>query len=549
MSLKPAVPSDIPTLTQQVARAAFPKGCVAMRLRDEFGTLYQDADFADLFPKRGQPALPAWRLALVTVLQFLENVSDRQAADHVRGRIDWKYALGLELHDAGFHFSVLSAFRARLVKGEAEYRLLDRMLAHFQDRGLVKACGKQRTDSTHVLGAVRDLHLAELVGETLRATLNELADLVPEWLIRVAQPQWFKRYAHRVEDTLLPKTEAKRRLYVLDMGADGFALLDALDAPSAPCDAQKASRVALLRQVWDTHFDRSGEALRWKEGTEFPPVGERIQSPYDPEMHFSTKRSTEWSGYKVHLTETCDDDEAHVVTHVHTTAAMDYDGSSTAVIHDKLAAKKLLPSEHVVDAAYTDAEVLVSSAKEHGIELMGPIRQVSTWQSRQGLGYDTPQFHINWEQQHAICPQGKISGSWRPGYNEVKHPIIRIRFRRSDCGTCPTRTLCTAAKDPRRTLLILHQAEYEALNAARKQMETPTFKSSYRIRAGIEGTISQAVHCVGLRQSRYIGLARTRLHHVVSATAINVSRIVAWLDGRPRAATRVSSFLRLLQAV
>jgi transposase len=119
MSLKPAVPSDIPELTQQVARAAFPKGCVAMRLRDEFGTLYQDADFADLFPKRGQPALPAWRLALVTVLQFLENVSDRQAANHVRGRIDWKYALGLELHDAGFHFSVLSEFRAWLVNDTA----------------------------------------------------------------------------------------------------------------------------------------------------------------------------------------------------------------------------------------------------------------------------------------------------------------------------------------------------------------------------------------------------------------------------------------------
>ncbi|WP_415788974.1 IS1182 family transposase [Deinococcus saxicola] len=549
MSLKPAVTSEIPELTQQVARAAFPKGCAAMRLRDEFGMLYQDADFADLFPKRGQPALPAWRLALVTVLQFLENVSDRQAADQVRGRIDWKYALGLELHDAGFHFSVLSEFRARLVKGEAEYRLLDRMLDHFQDRGLVKARGKQRTDSTHVLGAVRDLHLAELVGETLRATLNQLADLVPEWLTGVAQPQWFKRYAHRVEDTLLPKTEAKRRLYVLDIGADGYALLDALDAPDAPCDALKASRVALLRQVWDTHFDRSGETLRWKEGTEFPPVGERIQSPYDPEMHFSTKRSTEWSGYKVHLTETCDDDEAHLVTHVHTTAAMDYDGSSTAVIHDKLAAKNLLPSKHFVDAAYTDAELLVSSAKEHGVQLMGPIRQVSTWQSRQGLGYDTAQFQIDWEQQHAICPQGKISGSWRPGYNEVKHPIIRIRFRRSDCGTCPTRTLCTAAKDPRRTLLILHQAEYEALNAARVLMKTPAFKFSYRVRAGIEGTISQGVHCVGLRQSRYIGLARTRLHHVVSATAMNVSRIVAWLDGRPRAATRVSSFSRLLQAV
>lgn len=520
-----------------------------MRLRDEFGTLYQNVDFADLFPKRGQPALPAWRLALVTVLQFLENLSDRQAADQVRGRIDWKYALGLELDDPGFHFSVLSEFRARLIAGQAEYRLLDRMLDQFQRQGLVKARGKQRTDSTHVLGAVRDLHLAELVGETLRATLNELADLAPDWLLGVSQPEWFKRYAHRVEDTLLPKSEAKRRLYVLEMGRDGFTLLDALDAAGSPSAAREAHRVELLRQVWQTHFDRSGPGLRWKEGTEFPPVGERIQSPYDPEMHYSTKRSTEWSGYKVHLTETCDEDAVHVITHVHTTPAMEYDGSSTAIIHDQLAAKKLLPSEHFVDSAYTDAELMVSSANDHGITLMGPIRQVSTWQSRQNLGYDTPQFHIDWERQRATCPQGKISSSWKPGHNAVERPIIRIRFRRSDCRDCPVRTLCTATKDLRRSLIILDREEYEALNAARARMDTLAFNQRYRLRSGIEGTISQGVHCTGLRQSRYIGLARTRLHHVVSATAINVARIVAWFEGRPRATTRVSSFSRLPHAV
>ncbi len=176
---------------------------------------------------------------------------------------------------------------------------------------------------------------------------------------------------------------------------------------------------------------------------------------------------------------------------------------------------------------------------------MGPIRQVSTWQSRQNLGYDTPQFHIDWEQQHATCPQGKISGSWKPGHNVVERPIIRIRFRRSDCGVCSVQTLCTSTKDVRRSLIILDREEYEALNTARARMDTLAFKERYRLRSGIEGTISQGVHCMGLRQSRYVGLARTRLHHVASATAINVSRIVAWFEGRPRAATRVSSFSRL----
>src|SRR5919199_867576 len=166
MSLKPAPISPVPEETVRVARRAFPKGSVAMRLRDEFGSLYQDQDFQALFPSHGQPALAPWRLALVTILQFLENLSDRQAAEAVRARIDWKYALGLELTDPGFHFSVLTEFRARLIAGGAEHLLLDTMLERFKARGLVKARGKQRTDSTHVLAAVHDLHLLELVAET-----------------------------------------------------------------------------------------------------------------------------------------------------------------------------------------------------------------------------------------------------------------------------------------------------------------------------------------------------------------------------------------------
>src|SRR3954467_9423208 len=182
MSLKPTPISPIPPETMRVACLAFPKGSVAIRLRDEFSSLYQDEDFQTLFSRYGQPGLAPWRLALVTVLQYLENLSDREAAEAVRARIDWKYALGLELTDPGFHFSALSEFRARLVAGDATHLLLDTMLERFKARGLIKSRGKQRTDSTHVLGAARDLHLLELATETLRATLDVLAALTPEWL-------------------------------------------------------------------------------------------------------------------------------------------------------------------------------------------------------------------------------------------------------------------------------------------------------------------------------------------------------------------------------
>src|SRR3954462_5095969 len=243
MSLRPEPVGEIPAETARVARAAFPKGTVVTRLRDEFSALYQDEDLRSLYPARGQPGLTPWRLALVTVFQFLEHLSDRQAADAVRARIDWKYALGLELTDPGFHFSVLAEFRARLVAGGAEHLLLDAMLARFKARGLVKARGKQRTDSTHVRAAVHDLHLLALVAETLRAALDDLAAVAPDWLRGIARPVWFERYGRRVEDYRLPKRREEREALAIEIGADGFLLLDALNAPEAPTEAREVLMV------------------------------------------------------------------------------------------------------------------------------------------------------------------------------------------------------------------------------------------------------------------------------------------------------------------
>ncbi len=239
----------------------------------------------------------------------------------------------------------------------------------------VKARGKQRTDSTHVLGAVHDLHLLELVAETLRAALDDLAATVPDWLRGVARPAWFERYGRRVEDYRLPKRREEREALALEVGADGFLLLDALDASDAPAAAHVVPMVQTLRDVWRVHYARDDDGRpRWRTAAELPPVGERLQSPYDPEMHYSTKRQMEWSGYKVHVTETCDEDAAHLVTHVKACPAMEQDMTSTAEIHERLAVKGLLPAEHFVDSAYVDAGLLVSSRRDHGVSLEGPVR-------------------------------------------------------------------------------------------------------------------------------------------------------------------------------
>ncbi len=549
MSLRSEPIGDIPDETVRVARAAFPKGSIVTRLRDEFSVLYDDADFRSLYPSRGQPALPPWRLALVTVFQFLEQLSDRQAADAVRGRIDWKYALGLELTDPGFHFSVLSEFRGRLVAGKAELLLLDTMLERFKARGLVKARGKQRTDSTHVLAAVHDLHLLELVAETLRATLDDLATIVPEWVRATAQPVWFERYGRRIEDYRLPKSQEKREALALEIGADGFFLLDALDGSSAPASARELAMVQTLRDVWRVHYAREDDGRpRWRVVAELPPVGERLQSPYDPEMHYSTKRQMEWSGYKVHVTETCDEDAAHLITHVKTCPAMQPDMTGTAEIHDRLAAKNLLPAEHFVDSAYVDAGLLVESLRDHGVSLEGPIRGVANQYAR-AKGYEQRHFAIDWEHERVTCPQGKASVTWRAGRDKTSDPRIQAIFSRTDCGACADRMLCTPSKEARRSVYFHPRPQYEALNAARARMHDPDWKRRYHVRAGIEGTLSQGVRAFGMRRSRYIGLAKTGLQQVCIAVAMNVSRIVRWQGGVPRARTRVTRFASLANVI
>jgi transposase len=225
MSLAPEPTLNVPEHTAEVARAAFPRGNRYMQMRDELGTMYRNDQFADLYPTVGQPAEAPWRLALVTILQFAENLTDRQAADAVRGRIDWKYALGLELTDAGFDFSVLSEFRTRLIAGGAEEQLLTQMLALLVDRGLLKARGTQRTDSTHIVAAVRELNRLEIVGETRHHALNVLAQVAPAWLQDQVSAEWFLRYGQRFSDYRLPKEPNDRQTLAVTIGRDGYYLL------------------------------------------------------------------------------------------------------------------------------------------------------------------------------------------------------------------------------------------------------------------------------------------------------------------------------------
>lgn len=547
MSLHPHTIRPVPEMTALVARAAFPKGSRLLRLRDEMGTIYDDARFAPLFPTRGKPAEAPWRLALVTVLQFAEKLTDRQAADAVRGRIDVKYLLGLELTDEGFDFSILSEFRDRLIDGEAEQLLLDALLDRCKAMGLVKPRGKQRTDSTNVLAAVRALNRLEGVGETLRHALNTLAVVVPDWLRAQVAPDWFDRYGARIENERLPEAQSERDTLAAAIGADGLHLLNAVYGPTAPPWLCEIPAIRTLRQFWLQYFHAPDAAgiVHLRDPKDMPPHELTLESPYDIDARHHSKRTTSWTGYLVSLTETCDPDRPHLITHVATVPGTTNDVEVTPVVHADLATRALLPGEHFVDGGYMSAPHVVDATVTYGVDLIGPVPRDTSWQARAGAGFDLAQFNIDWEARKVVCPQGKTSRYWGDDTSEQGNARHKIFFDTQDCRACPCRTQCTRSKTQPRQIVLRPREIHAALQAARARETTPAFKKAYRVRRGVEGTMAQGVQACGMRRARYRSLRKLRLQHVATAVAISLQRLDDWWTETPRAKTRISRFAAL----
>ena len=545
MSLKPEPIQPVPKETARVAKAAFPKGNLYLTLRDKLGTIFRDEDFADLFPKDGQPALPPWRLALVTILQFRENLPDRQAAETLRARIDWKYLLGLELTDPGFDFSVLSEFRDRLIEGGKEAMLLNKLLENCRTLGLVKARGRQRTDATNILAAIRFLNRLELLAETMRAALNELATVAPDWLRSMAPAEWYERYGRRIEDERLPQGKDKRNTYAELIGEDGFHLLRLLEAPGVPKELYELPKVQVLIKVWKRHYKREKGKVRIRPGGELNKDVEGIVSPYDPEARFRRRFSKQWIGYMVNLSESCDDESVHLITHVETTDAITSEANMTEVIHHALQEKTLLPDQHLVDTAYVDAELLVNSQEQFGVSLVGPGRPDGSWQAKTESAYDRYQFDIDWENRRVFCPQGKQSTAWYECIDQFGL-YYHVKFADDDCLSCEARSLCTRHKSNPRAVRLQPKAQFEALKAARQLQSTEEGRKLYNKRAGVEGTISQGVRSFELRRTRYHGLDKTHLKNVATGAAINFERLGAWFDELPRSKTPKSRFARIM---
>ena len=535
-------------------------------VRDKLGEWLSDEQFAGAYGVRGKPGWPPSRLALVTIFQKAENLTDRQAAECVRTRIDWKYALGLDLADPGFDHSILSEFRARVAAGGLDQVVLDTLLERLATDGLVGAGGTMRTDSTHVISAVRDLNRLELAGESVRACLEQLVVAAPQVVAQLLDDSWGARYAARVDTWRMPGATVRQHELALAYGRDGHTLLTAVYAAAASdpdlaflarLRQVEVLRVVLVQNYLTVTDEQGREVIKRREAQVegLPPGRSRITSPYDTDARWGVKRDTFWNGYKVHVTETCDTagpggkgnadgDSAtgpppHLIVNVETTDASVPDNRITEPIHARLGQRGLLPGEHLVDSGYPSAELLVSSQADYGITLLTPMLADTSPQARAGAGFDRTAFAIDFDAQHATCPQGRTSSSWNP-VTQRGTPTIVITFSKADCGPCPLRELCTTSTSQRRQLTVHTRQIHQAQLAARAAAATKDFQARYALRAGAEGTIHQAVANTGMRHARYRGLDKTRMEHTYAAVALNLIRLGAWWNGHPLDRTRTS---------
>jgi hypothetical protein len=338
------------------------------------------------------------------------------------------------------------------------------------------------------------------------------------------------------------------------IGEDGMRFLAWLDAPDVPAHLKELPAVHTLRRVWQRHDRReptgddegdSPGTVRFTTKEELADHQDPIETPNDGEARYHHKRGLDWIGYTVHLSETCDEEQVHLMTHVNTTPANIAEARCTDAIQRALVTNSRAPNTHLADAGYIVADRFVQSAMQHGMLLVGPVRDSAHWQHKVEGAYGLEPLTIDWAAHRAYCPQGHRSANWYPFQHANGHHYIRVTFAKEDCAGCPQRARCTRAKTQPRSLQLQPQRQQEAIDRRRAYLESQEGRQLYAKRAGIEGTLSQGVRVCGLRRSRYIGLAKTHLQQVASAAALNFDRLAAWFIHRPRAHTRVSRFAAL----
>jgi transposase len=516
MSLQWFLSREIPPDTAQLGQQLFPTQNVYRQIGERFDQLFPDEHvFAELYDPQGRGAISPLLLALVTVFQMLEKVPDRTAAEFVVARLDWKYALHLPLGYPGFHFTDLYAFRTRLLAQGQERLVFAQLLGRLQQLGLIKAQAKVRTDSTHVLAVVERLSQLELVTESLRVVLRAVLNATAAWAESTLPATFNERYEGRQSEYGLSQSQVQAKLG--QTGQDAFWFLAQVDR-TAPEVIRQLPEVATLRTVLEQQFPQgpSGPPVQRR-----PTGGEVVESPHEPEARYGNKRGKPWIGYKLQVSETCEDDQPHLIVDLDPTGALDNDSPELPKIQARLTAQDTAPGEQYVDQGYMSGEHLVKSARQ-GITLMG----VPLGDTQGPDGFRQVDFAIDEVAQQATCPAGELSRVWSESRDEANQLTqIQIRLDGPTCQRCPYFGRCT--RSPQGRSLTLHPYR-QALAARRAEAKTEAFREKMHRRAGIEATISELVRAHGLRQARYRGLAKLKLQNYFTAIAVNLKRLARW---------------------
>lgn len=528
MSMHTPFAAEIPEETRRVVEPLLPADSVYRLVGNEVDQMINDQDFVDMYASKGRPAVNPVVLALVLIFQFLEKLPDRAAAEAAVMRLDWKYALRQELTWTGFHYSDLCNFRKRLIEHEREWMVFERMVTYLRERGYIRERGKQRTDSTKIIGLVARLSRLELVCETIRVTLGALVEADGAWVKKHLPVSFVDKYSRRRSDFRLSKVEVQQRMG--ETGQEGYWLLDQVEAHGS--DELKAlTEVKQLRRVLEEQFVRGEDG----ETTALPPgqaKGDVITNPHDPEVRYGYKGGEGWVGYKLQVTETAGE-ASRFITDVKVVPAMRQDNQCLTAIQDRLVQRGVPPGKQYVDQAYMSGRHIAESLARD-IDLRGYVRKGNTSKSK---GFRLQDFQIDVERRHAICPAGKKQVKWAKAKPGVKNLIAYHVGFGTQCQSCPHYgpELCTDRPTGRHLGV---NAYHDLIQARRREADTEAFKEEMKIRAGVEGTISEMVRGHGLRRSRFRGQRKNQLQACFVAAAANLKRLaysafpLAWPSSR-----------------
>jgi transposase len=466
----------------------------------------------------GRPAIDPVILCGVTLLQFLEKVTDRGAVESVVYHLGWKYALDLELPYEGFHPTVLVYFRDRLEENQAERVLFDGIVDLLMELGLIKRGGKQRIDSTHILGCVKEMSRLECATQTVRLALEELAGE----LVGSQRPEFWDRfwvlYVQSEVGWRLSKAERDSRYR--QCGQDMKELAQWVDNKH-PKLAEIES-VKLLRRVFEEQF----ELVEGSVQTRRTRPSRAVQNPHDPDAHYADKGTKQWIGYKVHVMESVDPSQPakviaepgeHFITEILTTeAAQDEMAGLTEALKRQQEHHEIKPAAVYADGGYV-TESTLAQAESSAMELLGPTRP----DPHKGA-YNADGFVVDVDKERAVCPQGKTSTQCSLiNDSHMGTEYYRLEWG-SQCDCCPVHKQCTRAKSGRRMLVV--GLRHDLVQKRREEMRAENFSQSMHPRNGIEGTHSELVRGHGLRRTKYRGVNRVALSHYLMGAACNVKR-------------------------